>query len=72
MHATDQRNAAGRCESQWGSVKPLFYSCGYCCGTGSFQGINTFIYSESLGSTVLLLLIILSVRSLWFTEKGML
>jgi hypothetical protein len=72
MHATDHRNAAGRCESQWGSVKPLFYSCGYCCGTGSFQGSNVFIYSASLGSTVLLFLIILSVRSLWFTEKGML
>ncbi len=67
MHATDRRNAAGRCESQSGNVKPLFYSCGYCCVAGSFQRINTFIYSR-----VLLFLIILSVRSLWFTEKGML
>lgn len=72
MHATDHRNAAGRCESQSGNVKPLFYPCGYCCGTGSFRGINTSIYGASLGRTVLLLLIILSVRSLWFTEKVML
>lgn len=43
MHATDQRNAAGRCESQWGSVKPLFYSCGYCCVAESFPG-HQFLY----------------------------